>query len=1001
MTTYIQTELGNLTPLSDAAVPINKGIAEIQDLSKRRGGYTKTIVIAGDKTAHQIFGHYYDVNIQAGTFNHKRKVTADIIQDDQIIFSGFMRLLNIRGIAPTSGTFTQNIEYEISITDGTSSFYQDLSDKKLIDLDISYLDHEYGIQAVVESKQHTIADGYKYVWAMKPERRPYRIQDFMPAVYAKVYWDQIFESAGYTYEWPDLDSPAYRFDKLLAPYTNGEIKADDQDSFQLQTSLDNGYKIEADFVGSSLADNFVEPAPTKVVDSIILSDPNQLYSIPLDVYELPIAQDVNDFSIEIDMNWSWFIDNQSQDSIRFFNEIPASEGQFNLHRLLPIFQIYDETNDQVLASTTYSSIPNDLRLTIPSPNNKFNFNEPGWSYAPNQLSPIIGFSNTTPNQPGQHQQFSYQFTLETNVPEIEPNTQISLRIGFLIRNNNNELINVGAPLGSINSALRVGTPATVGSGFLERDASLIMDISQLTYTFKPTQQGLNPGMNVPMNIVIPNQITQREFIKGVLNHFNLYTTVDPQDNKNIIIQGRDEFYDSGAEFDWSSKIDVSQPMDQQLSIIPELKRRKLTYTPGSDILNQGYTDNVGEVYGEATYVFDDEFAKDEDTQTVPWEPTPIVKNDLGQYVLGYDATNIKAKMKLVYDGVEVTEPSSNLYPVILFGKPTLQEIEDDKIVQQDPRIAWVTSGYNYTGHFDNPILPQWDLNFNICSYYFYNEWTNSDTSDITRNNMFFLHHARTFNQLETGRVLEAYFALDSNDIAQLKLNDRVYVHDAWWNIIEIKDYNANSAAPTFVRLISVDTQQFLKGFFSKNLENPGSVGGATLPIADPDKEFRLPYRPLPSSPLRDPIKELERRRLYRTNIFHGNSGDVKYLGQGNIINSGVNNVFILGDYNHIVEGDNILVIGDNITTTNEYSTAIYLGDIIITDLGIFGPGAETFIESFQGEGIRLNNRTIGGVKYFIENNDTLDIPKYWQYNVVGKVDIDGLVNNDGQINLLK
>lgn len=52
-----------------------------------------------------------------------------------------------------------------------------------------------------------------------------------------------------------------------------------------------------------------------------------------------------------------------------------------------------------------------------------------------------------------------------------------------------------------------------------------------------------------------------------------------------------------------------------------------------------------------------------------------------------------------------------------------------------------------------------------------------------------------------------------------------------------------------------------------------------------------------------------------------------------------------------------------------------------------------------GEGIRLNEKIIGGVKTLIEENDTLDIPENWDYNTF-KLDIDGVINCSGQINIL-
>lgn len=55
----------------------------------------------------------------------------------------------------------------------------------------------------------------------------------------------------------------------------------------------------------------------------------------------------------------------------------------------------------------------------------------------------------------------------------------------------------------------------------------------------------------------------------------------------------------------------------------------------------------------------------------------------------------------------------------------------------------------------------------------------------------------------------------------------------------------------------------------------------------------------------------------------------------------------------------------------------------------------------DGIGIRLNGYVIGGVKRLIQEDEILDIPNYWEYNVYnldveGRIDIDG----DGMINIM-
>lgn len=52
-----------------------------------------------------------------------------------------------------------------------------------------------------------------------------------------------------------------------------------------------------------------------------------------------------------------------------------------------------------------------------------------------------------------------------------------------------------------------------------------------------------------------------------------------------------------------------------------------------------------------------------------------------------------------------------------------------------------------------------------------------------------------------------------------------------------------------------------------------------------------------------------------------------------------------------------------------------------------------------GVGVRLNGAIIGGVKNFIESEDLLEIPLYFDYNSV-QLRVEGNINCTGQINIL-
>ena len=212
-----------LTVKEGTPVPINKQISDIKDPSSRKGGYTKTVTLVGDNATNAALGNIFDINIVASTFNRFAKTLANVIEDDSIVFTGYMRLLSINKIGASNNTGDQEIEYEVTVADAASSFFQALGDLQLTDLGYEELNHPNNAASVVDSISHTYLDGYKYTWPMSSSvSGNYQLDDFLVSIYAKNYWDKIFARVGFSYTWASMFDDDIHFDKLLIPY-NGSL----------------------------------------------------------------------------------------------------------------------------------------------------------------------------------------------------------------------------------------------------------------------------------------------------------------------------------------------------------------------------------------------------------------------------------------------------------------------------------------------------------------------------------------------------------------------------------------------------------------------------------------------------------------------------------------------------------------------------------------------------------------------------------------------------------
>jgi hypothetical protein len=214
----IQLSTGYLDVKDGTAFPLNFSIGDIRDISKRTGSFSKTITLVGNSNNNNLLNHYYDINIQAGTFNINTITNCDVLQNGiPVMLNATLQLINIKKTQVT-GAYEQMVEYEALIKENRGTFFSDISNKYLTDLDFSDLDHYVDADVVIDTFDNTVADGYKYVMPFNIDNT-YQFNWFKPAIYAQTYFDRIFATSGYSYTWDGLADA--NFDKLLIPY-NGD-----------------------------------------------------------------------------------------------------------------------------------------------------------------------------------------------------------------------------------------------------------------------------------------------------------------------------------------------------------------------------------------------------------------------------------------------------------------------------------------------------------------------------------------------------------------------------------------------------------------------------------------------------------------------------------------------------------------------------------------------------------------------------------------------------------
>lgn len=883
----IVLQSGVLDVRDDVNFPLTFSVGEIRDITKRTGTFSKTIVLPSTDNNNQLLNHYYDVNIQAGTFDITQLTRCQVLQNDVIILEDAILQLVAVNKYQTTDAYEQVANYEVLIKDTKAELFTAITNAELTDIDFSDLNHYAVSSSIISTYSFTQANGYKYVLPYDSDNL-YNVRQLKPAIYAKTYFDRIFANAGFTYTW--AAQAAANFDKLLIPY-NGDENQIDWSDYKV-TATNTWATSQTPSLGNFFTFQETLTGWTETLDTQSIFNPvTGQYTAPTNTD--PAASQGYEFNITITYDVTF--ENTSALPVRaYLNGAPQNVTFF------PFVKALNASGQGTIGSLT--------PITIDTP-----------------LAPGLTIFGTYAN-----------LVITSPTGYINTGDILTTAVGILSTNWQNG-----------GTKWRTTTTNTLAS------VNVNLDIIDLQVQIMPNSNTQPIGGFVSMNQYVPQKIKQSDFVKSIFTMYNLFADVNPEQPNNIILTHRDEYYDNGAEKDWTNKL--AKDREQNLEFLPDVtnKRLILTYKQDKDSANQLYFDTTREIYGQLEYIFNSEYVKDIDTKELIFSPTPITTTIFGATVPMIDGQAPKTNLRILFDGGEQTCGSYDLIDGGLTG-------------------TYGVTTYPAITHFDNANTPSFDLNFGTCDFYYYQPQT------LTNNNLYNLYWRRTINQINEGKMLTAFFYLRESDIHGLKLNDKIRIDNSWWNINKVIDYNANTDGLTKVELISVDSEQELAPFITNT--------GSTAPSVTTQVALSSVMQSRMSSA--NLILEGANVAVYgtRNTIAQGVRGvvigDGQTLNEDGIITPRINGV-TLSSSSYIA---NLTQVGTDAPTALELANNI--GDITWTRTGI-GEYLGTPVTPFDGFSTYVMINTIGEsvITSAYVNTDGNVVVKTYQVDGLELVDI--------------
>lgn len=620
-------------------ISLTYNVSDIMEIDKRNSSFSKTIKLPETKNNREIFGDIADLGVEA-TFNPNKKTKAYILVDTICVFEGYLQLRKV-----FVDKDEDKAEYEVVIYADNDNFFKLIGERFLTDLDFTELDHVWSPTNIRQSWTASWDKGYYYPlidygynWQLgdingwtTTYNTEVKTTKMFPSTNVKYIWNKIFDEAGYTYQSNFLDTKV--FESLYIPFNRQELKRNINslaDKFTIGMlapatfSNSTTQTVPADFY---LDQNFnqwtfnnanVNFGKFRIPfnnETAPFGDPDGLYNTSTYEYTAPAAFVAGRFVCDFDITF------------RFTNNLDVSyiDGT-----TLPLTSICfrrsknPATGADVAGGTIIPVNGNQWPL-------RFNTtNIPGITYDQVVPANTPGFTPTLFVYPGPRRVYGQIATdiLDDSTPQrkkLYPGEKVWVEVNYGV--NNRQL---RTQFGNANLLPPVVNAYNTSGSYINYNTTFPANQVLGTFSggnkfYNVLTQNILYNETIDYSQVIPTNFKQKDFLTSIIKMFNLIVEPSKDNDRVLIIEPRDDYYASGRIKDWTKKLNINEPIEEQILAETQNRQTNFRYKDDKDIYNEDYKNNRGGLaYGEYQHFIDNDFITGQKKVEIAFSPTPIV-----------------------------------------------------------------------------------------------------------------------------------------------------------------------------------------------------------------------------------------------------------------------------------------------------------------------------------------------------------------------------------------
>lgn len=911
----------------DFNINLNYLIADVKDIGSKRSSYSLTITLPDTPLNRQAFGYTGSFG-DSNTFNPKLQTKCYVIQEGIVVFTGWLQLKNIKDAVDENDVFYQ--EFECQIYSSNKNIKTTLGDLKLQDLVFNETNEKWEYTRIVESWDPANGCPFfypllDYGWGLtniqvSQSGKGLYMENFYPAVYVKTLVDKMFATSGYKYISEFFTSEIFK--AMIIPYNGSTFmqKRDISERYIPSTGLYETGSFAYNkyfFVGKNspytvTRDGYSRILPNQVYPGSILTH-NREYILQFDkttgISGEPFDNTNGQWSVSNNHwteNKSEIYKQQFKTGIRLYVNDTEARGKlkFESHFKQINVVMYRRGNSLIGTSPTWASGQGWVvsRINLMDKNDAKNYQDKGGTFTYEELT----FNIAGTNRYGFDAVVEFQFLSNSSY------------IG-----NSNEEIAATMPI-EFGEQVRFAIEFVETADMISGSTPPYTNTLPQTYTIDPQSYLTNvisldviQGSVIDVEKVVPQNMKCADLLDDLVNMFNLYVEPSKSDPSVLYIEPREIFYSKGKALNWETKVDKNREYEMQ--VIADTSNRTNIFSlkdEKTDALNKQYNAKWGMVYGQYTYDNRNFNSKGDKKISVNFAPSPLVtlntpgdshslspteKIDLTSLVKDYNSVKYTGFPNMEFDGSSYRILFAKMMP---YGQKTTAPYRGMWMYFNYKRNGNIFDKYPYAGQFDDPVNPNFDLNFAQGQSVFYGKVPGNNENLYPINNLYTFGWKTYLKEIsdKNSKLITMYLKLTPQDIANFRFNDRVFISltdpessissGAWCYVQSITEYNPSMRDSFKVELLLT--------YSSNNATIPDYTGSSGSTSTTPGG----PTSVMSSGP----------DSLMSTDKFRSTDSFRMISGEGNSI--AVDKAYVLGDNNTIKPfAEGAIVIGNNIVAS--------------------------------------------------------------------------------------